>query len=60
MIFFFLFSFFFCFFLLFYNFNFLKPIIYISTFIPLFDFPTITFPLQLIFSVYESSSSTSI
>jgi len=36
-----------------------KPIIF-STFIPLFAFPTVLFPLQLIFNVYKSSLSTSI
>ena len=28
-----------------------------STFIPLFAFPTVPFPLQLIFNVYKSSST---
>ena len=32
------------FFSLFYNFNFLKVIIFFSTFIPLFAFPTVLFP----------------
>ena len=32
----------------------------LSTYIPLFAFPTVPFPLQLIFNVYKSSSSTSI
>ena len=49
--------FFFLFFSLFYDFNFLKPIIYFYTFIPLFAFPTILFPLQLIFNIYKSSST---
>ena len=31
-----------------------------STCIPLFVFPTVLFPLQLIFNVYKSSSSTSL
>jgi len=47
------------FFSLFYNFNF-KICYILSTFIPLFAFPTIYFPLQLIFNVYKSSSSTAI
>ena len=42
------------------KFYFFKPIIIFSTFIPLFAFPTIPFPLQLIFNVFKSSSSTSI
>ena len=54
---------FFCFFpFLFYNLHFLvffKPDIF-SIFIPLFAFPTVLFPLQLIFNVYKSSSSNSI
>ena len=29
-----------------------------GAFIPLFSFPTVLFPLQLIFNVYKSSSST--
>ena len=33
-----------------------QPIIIFSTFIPLFDFPTVLFPLQLLFNVYKSSS----
>ena len=37
-----------------------KPIIIFSTFIPLFAFPTVLFPLQLIFNVYKSSLSISI
>ena len=37
-----------------------KPIIIFSTFIPLFVFPTVLSPLQLIFNVYKSSLSTSI
>ena len=41
---------------LFYNFNFLN-LLYFSTFIPLFAFPTVIFPLQLIFNVYKSFSS---
>ena len=51
----FLFSFFFHFFFsLFYNFNFLN-LLYFSTFILLFAFPTVLSPLQLIFNVYKSS-----
>ena len=38
-------------------FNFFKPIIFFSIFIPLFAFPTVFFPLQLIFNVYKSSST---
>ena len=57
-------SFFLSFFLLFFflfsflnfNFEFFKPII-ISSFIPLFYFPTVPFHLQLIFNVYKSSST---
>ena len=52
-----------CFFpfsLFFFNFNFLKSINIFSTFIPLFTFPTLLFPLQLIFNVYKSSLPTSI
>ena len=41
-------------FTLFYNFNFLN-LLYFSTLIPLFVFPTILFPLQLIFNVYKFS-----
>ena len=37
-----------------------KSIIIFSTFIPLFVFPTVLSPLQLIFNVYKSSLSTSI
>ena len=37
-----------------------KPYFIFSTFISLFAFPTVLFPLQLIFDVYKSSSSTSI
>ena len=37
-----------------------KPIIIFSTLIPLFAFPTVLFPLQLIFNVYKSSSYISI
>ena len=37
-----------------------KSIIYFSTFIPLFAFPIVLFPLQLIFHVYKASLSTSI
>ena len=37
-----------------------KPIIIFSTFIPLFAFATVLFPLQLIFNIYKSSLSTSI
>jgi len=47
-------EFFFSFFKIFYTYY------YFSTFIPLFAFPTILFPLQLIFNVYKSSLSTSI
>ena len=43
----------------FFNFNFFKPII-IFTFIPLFAFPIVLVPFQLIFSVYKSSLPTSI
>ena len=46
----------FFFFSLFYNFNFLN-LLYFSTFIPLFAFPTVLFPLQLIFNVHKSSST---
>ena len=58
-----LFSFFFHFFsFLFYNFNFqvFKTYYIFSTFILLFAFPTVLFPLQLTFNVYKFSSSTSI
>ena len=48
------------FFFLFSFFNFLKPIIIFYTFIPLFAFPTILFPIKLIFNVYKSSLSTSV
>ena len=41
-------------FLSFFNFNFFKPNIIFSTFIPLLVFPTIVFPFQLIFNVYKS------
>ena len=41
-------------------FPFYKPIIIFSTLIPLFAFPTVLFPLQLIFNIYKSSLSTSI
>jgi len=41
-------------------FNFLKLVIIFSTFIPLFAFPTVLYPLQLIFNTYKSSLSTSI
>ena len=37
-----------------------KTYYYFSTFIPLFAFHTVLFPLQLIFNVYKSSLSTSI
>ena len=37
-----------------------KAIIIYSTYIPLFAFPTVLSPLQLIFNVYKSSLSTSI
>jgi len=40
-------------------FNFLS-LLYFSAFISLFAIPTVLFPLQLIFNVYKSSSSTSI
>ena len=53
------FIFFFLFSFLNFNFEFFKPII-ISSFIPLFYFPTVPFHLQLIFNVYKSSLSTSI
>ena len=43
---------------LFYNFNFLTYYIF-YTFILLFAFPTVLFPLWLIFNIYKSSSSTS-
>ena len=49
----------FFFFSLLYNFIFLN-LLYFSTFIPLFAFPTVLFPLHLIFNVNKSSSSTSI
>ena len=59
---FFLFSFFFSFspsfFIILIN-HFLN-LFYFSTIIALFAFPTALFPLQLIFNVYESASSTSI
>ena len=47
---------------LFFNFNLkiFKPIIIFSTFIPLFAFPTVLFPLQLIFIVCKFSLSSSI
>ena len=32
-----------------------KPIIIFSTFIPVFVFPTVLFPLQLIFSIFKYS-----
>ena len=55
-----LFYFFFCFFsflcVIILIFNFLTYYI-LSAFIPLFAFPTVLFPLQLIFNVYKSSSS---
>ena len=56
-----LFPFLFCFFLffLFYIFNFFN-LLYFSTFIPLFAFPIVLFPLKLIFNVSKSSLSTSI
>ena len=59
---FFLFSFFFSFFPSFFIIlikHFLN-LFYFSTIIALFAFPTALFPLQLIFNVYESASSTSI
>ena len=40
--------------------KFFKPYYYFSTFIPLFAFPTVVFPLQLIFNIYKSSLSISI
>ena len=50
-----------CFTLLYnFNFYFFKTYYIFSAFIPSFAFPTVLFPLQLIFNVYESSSSTSI
>jgi len=45
------FSFFFLLFLI------LKPIIISSAFIPLFAFPIVLFPFQLIFNVYKSLST---
>ena len=55
------FSFFFSFvFSLFYNFNFFKAYYIFSTFTHLCAFPTVLFPLQLIFNVYKPSSSTSV
>ena len=42
----------------FFNYNFLN--LFFHTFIPLFAFPTVIFPLQLIFNIYKSSLSTSI
>ena len=56
-----LFAFLFHFFLfpLFPNFNFLN-LLYVSTCIPSFAFPTVLFPLKLIFNVYKSSLSASI
>ena len=39
---------------------FFKTYYYFSTFIPLFAFPTVLFPLLLIFNIYKSSLSTSI
>jgi len=45
----------------FYNFNFyFFNLLYFSTYIPLFAFPTVLFPLELILNVYKSSLSTSI
>ena len=52
-LFFFLLPFFFLFFIIFI----FKPIIFFSTFTPLFAFPTVLFPLPLIFNVYKSSST---
>ena len=48
-------------FLFFYNLNlnFLNPF-YFSTFIFLFAFPTVLFPLQLIFNVYKASLSAAV
>ena len=58
---FFLFSFFFYFFsFLYFIILIFKKLLYFSKFIPLFAFPTLLFPLQLIFNVYKSSSSTSL
>ena len=48
------------FFLSFFNFTILNLLLFFFTFIPLFAFPTILFPLQLIFNVYKSSLFTSI
>jgi len=39
------------------QFYFFKPINIFSTFIPLFAFPNVLFPLQLIFNAYKSSST---
>ena len=57
---------FFCFFVLvfffslsFFNFNFFN-LPFFGTFIPLFAFPTVLFPLQLIFNICKSSLSTSL
>ena len=55
-----LWSFPFFFLLFFFVISFFKTYYIFSTFIPLFAFPTVLFPLQLIFNVYKSSSSTSI
>ena len=41
----------------FFNLKIFKPIINFSTFIPLFAFPNILFPLQLIFNVYKYIST---
>ena len=61
-LFFFLFSssilFFFSLFQNFYLYFFKRAYYIFSTFIPLFGFPTVLFPLHLIFDVYKSSSST--
>ena len=44
---------------LFFNFNFLN-LLFFSTLIFLFAFPTVLFPLQLLFNVYKSSLATCI
>ena len=52
------FNLFFVLFYFYFNFKLFKePIIIFSTFIPLFAFPTLLFPLQLIFNVYKSLST---
>jgi len=44
----------------FFSFKIFKPIIIFSTFIPLFAFPIILSPLQLIYNVYKPFLSTCI